>query len=571
MPKFFSNYYAIFSACVVSVTCLHGIQVVEPRNPRHDRILSIDGSINERFLFYDYDPSGIAVNQDTLENAGRAIMVSPQHFITTTHTAGTHPNTITFIAKDKEQRTFAVDHYDLISDSSDLTLGTLDAPIVPTDGIAWYSVPRYTETGYIGANVGIFSMHQLAGINRIDSVSGDYLWHDYDDGSSDELGRGADEAMPTMGDSGHAMIAAYEGKIYALGVHTYTTGAHQLADYIDSINTFMIREGYQLDVVDRLPRTIADFNTAINALLWAEEGINGGLTIVSADTSENPVGRLGSQISHHHLYAETPSRRPLTQPGPTPLAGTVLRFNGAQGLYATDTDNGSAQAFMFELNTEQPRIYIATRLDIRDNGISTLLHIIYNEGEKELLLQYDHATDQIRLSGLALRNTIETPATEGEWLLVEAVWEQQNFGIAVNGRSTILADLPPGVSDNTDFDSLTIGAESDYNNGLYGEIGRIVFTDSGTVTNPSLTNELLTQFDLQRIKATTTANPPLLTRTPPNRFRIRLDLRSAQSPSDPFVKVPLDRNTVEVVNGKIVITLKPVSPNQEFYILKSAD
>jgi len=231
------------------------LQVRERSNERHSRRLAGTGEINRNFLFYDYDSSGIAISQDTLAAAGRAALISPRHFVTSSHTSGTHPNTVTFLAGDGTSRAYPVDSYRHVSGSTDLTIGTLAERIPPEHGIAHYAIARVIEPGYDSAMIGLFGMSGLAGINRLDggtTPASEFFRHDYDVPPASLFGRGGDEAAPTMGDSGHAMVAAYAGRLFVLGVHYTTTTSQSVPRHIDAIRAIVEADGEELTVLDTM-------------------------------------------------------------------------------------------------------------------------------------------------------------------------------------------------------------------------------------------------------------------------------------------------------------------------------
>ncbi len=460
---------------------LHGIQLADPRNARHDRFLNADNSVNQKFLFFDYDPSGIAINQNTLANAGRATMISPRHFVTSTHTSGTHPQTVTFLGSDGVQRTYSVSHYTQVG-TSDLTIGTLTTAIPAADKITFYPVASNASSSYTGAMIGLFGMQQLAGINRLESATTVFS-HNFNNGSGTR-GRGGDEAAPTTGDSGHAAVAAYNGRLYLVGTHTTTVGGPFIPSMVSAINAILQPEGYSLTVESHLPRQIADFTTG---KLWSDAGTAGGTQ--SVNTVGSSIGRVGSAISHHHLYAPTSAARPVLA---ADESRTALRFSGTQRLIAKDTDADTAQAFMFELNTEQPRITLAVKLDALDSGVGTLLEIEYVS--KSLLLSYDHTQNLLSFAGLG--TSVSLAAPEAKWISIEAIWEAGTLGLALNGGIAVTSPVGVSFYANTDFNQLAIGSRIAGTEGMHGLLGRVIFTDTGLVRDEAMLQQLHSQFGI---------------------------------------------------------------------------
>lgn len=253
---------------------LHAMDIFNQSNARHGRLTTSSDDLNRRFLFYEYNPSGLAVNQDTLANAGRAAMITSRHFVTTDHTAGTHPNTVTFLTQSGIFRSYAVANYTRVPDT-DISIGELVADIPPEHGIAIYSVPERTE-GEAGAMLGVFGMQQLAAINRLMEHSTNFVSFHSHFSNPASLIRGGDQGFATIGDSGHALVAAYEGRLFLMGVHTYGTSSSSIPGSIEAINAILATDGMALNTVPRLPRTIAWFDPSANDGLWSDAGIHGG-------------------------------------------------------------------------------------------------------------------------------------------------------------------------------------------------------------------------------------------------------------------------------------------------------
>jgi hypothetical protein len=516
----------------------------EPRNARHDRISSSTNEINRNFLFYDYDASGIAINQNTLDNAGRATLITRRHFVTASHTAGTHPGFVTFMNQDGEEKVYAVSHFDKIQESTDLTIGTLRDPVPEADGITHYPVARVVPPDYDNAMIGIFSMQQLAGINRLESGAApesEFFRHDFDNSDSGTWGRGGDEAMPTMGDSGHAMVAAYSGRLFVLGTHYTTESSQSVPKHIDRIQEIVAAEGETVEVVDTLPRTIADFNPQEAEGIWQNGGILGGT--LPANEAGQPVGRIGSTISFHHLYAANDGGRPeLLETG---SGKRVLQFDGTDELLADDTDRGTVQAFMFELNTEQPRIFLVGRVDRRETGTSTLIELRYSSGPSTLALEYDHGTKRLRATGMGA--TAEIPAFEESWFLAELVRERQTVGLSLNGSALIKDTADHAFNGNTDFQSLSIGNAASGDSGLQGQIGRIVFKDTGEDRDEELTESLMQDFGIAPL---TNLYPPIQP-DPAGGFLLSFLLETARSADGPWETYQLRESALSVVDGKV--------------------
>lgn len=157
------------------------------------------------------------------------------------------------------------------------------------------------------------------------------------------------------------MVAVYNGRLFVLGTHYTTSSSQSVPKYIDQIQQIVGAEGYSVEVVDTPPRVIADFHANAGEGLWQNGGILGGT--LTASVPGNFIGRIQSSVSFHHLYASSDAKRPTLAESGTGMR--VLQFDGADELLAEDTDKGTAQSFMFELNTDQPRIIVVEKLDKR--------------------------------------------------------------------------------------------------------------------------------------------------------------------------------------------------------------
>jgi len=541
---------------LLTLSC-EAMKLREPRNARHDRISSSTNEINRNFLFYDYDASGIAINQDTLENAGRATLITKRHFVTSSHTAATHPRFVTFMNQDGDQKVYPISHYDKIGSSTDLTVGTLSDPVPEADGITHYPVARVSPAGYESAMIGIFSMQQLAGINRIESGAApesEFFRHDFDNADSGTWGRGGDEAMPTMGDSGHAMVAAYAGRLFVLGTHYTTATSQSVPKHIDRIQEVVAAEGESVEVVNTLPRTIADFDPQTAQGLWQNGGILGG-TLPTTETGQ-PVGRIQSSLSFHHLYASSDGDRPLFEE--TPAGRRVLQFDGSNELKVEDTDRGTLQAFMFEMNTEQPRIFVVARVDKRAAGISTLLELRYSSGPSALSLEYDHNSKRLRAKGMEA--LVEMPVFEGTWFLAELVRERQTVGLAVNASDLITDIADSAFNRNTDFQSMHVGNSLSGDSGLRGQIGRIVIKDTGEDVDAELTLSLMRGFGISPILD---LNPPIQP-DPAGGFLLSFLLEDADSAEGPWDTYQLRNSALSVADGFLLVDLRRHSGPRRF-------
>ena len=469
------------------------LQIRESREDRHHRIL-FTGEVNTGFLFHDYDPSGIAIDQDTLAGAGRATMITRQHFVTSTHTAGTHPTFLTFLASDGTRREYRVAGYRRIEESTDLTVGRLVEPIPEEHGIAHYAIARVVPPAYDAAMIGLFGMRRMAGINRLDSgtlPTSELFRHDFDGVNNPLFGRGPDEAAPTQGDSGHPMVAAYAGRLFVLGVHYTTTSSQSVPRHIEAIHEIVEADGETLTIFDTLPRIIADFDPARTTRLWTDAGAGGGHEPWSP-AAEIPVGRIGSALSAHHLIARNAGERPHLLAEET--AFPFLRYHPGRLLFATNRHTGTARAFPFELNTEQPRILLLLRVHARESGVTPILQLEYATVGEPYRLEYDHAGKRLRSTGFG--GSVDAPMREDTWVVVEWIRRREVIALALDNDPLERAFIHPSHNADTAFTRLRFGGEPGDEPAANFDLARIRFADSGLADDPAFLATLRAQYAL---------------------------------------------------------------------------
>ncbi|MCC5839711.1 MAG: hypothetical protein JJT96_06255 [Opitutales bacterium] len=468
------------------------LQIREAREDRHHRILST-GAVNTGFLFHDYDPSGIAIDQDTLPGAGRATMITRQHFVTSTHTAGTHPNFLTFLARDGTRREYRVAGYRRIEASTDLTVGRLVEPIPEDHGIAHYAIARVVPPSYDAAMIGLFGMRRMAGINRLDSGTqpGSELFrHDFDGVDNPLFGRGPDEAAPTQGDSGHPMVAAYGGQLFILGIHYTTTSSQSVPRHLEAIREIVEADGERLTVFDRLPRVIADFDPARHARLWADAGTEGGQ--VSLVDPDDKVGRIGSAVSAHHLIARTTAERPQLVANDHTFP--FLRFAPDHLFFAINRHTGTARAFAFELNTEQPRILLLLRVHGRESGLTPIMRMEYATAEEPFRLEYDHGSKRIRSTGFG--GSVAAPMREDTWVMVEWIRQREFLALVVDKDPIERGVIHSAHNADTAFTRLRLGGETAEGAAATFDLARLRIADTGLAGDPDLVRTLRAHYGL---------------------------------------------------------------------------
>lgn len=235
-----------------------------------------------------------------------------------------------------------------------------------------------------------------------------------------------------------------------------------------------------------------------------------------------------------------------------------LRFEGSGQLFATDTDQGTAQGFLFELSTEQPRVYVVARLDHRESGTSTLLELRYSTGPSTLALEYDHAAKRLRVAGMGA--LAEVPVLEDDWFLAELIREQQVVALSVNGADPVEVYADPAYNGNTDFQSLSVGNGSAGNTGLQGSIGRIVFTDTGEDSNPDLRCSLMAAFQTTEQPG----SPGTIEMDPAGGLILHFGLATSENPEGPFERYPLMESCVSIEGGNLLLPFIQASATQRF-------
>lgn len=222
---------------------------------RHDRYLAT-GEPNPDFFAADLDLSGVSIG-------GNAVMISPQHFLYSTHVG--HGSTLQLMNRAGVVMSYAVagdfstnadgvimgEPVGVSGSTSDLSLGVLVEPIRVDDQISFYEVIDAPQQWYTGREVIVFGKEGQAGRNRIDGVTlvctGDEsLCANHDETVVGHYdfdavgGLGIDEAGGEGGDSGKPSLLVIEDRVTVMGVHFAigTTGGSSLVSTFDSFVPF---------------------------------------------------------------------------------------------------------------------------------------------------------------------------------------------------------------------------------------------------------------------------------------------------------------------------------------------
>ncbi|MCC5836031.1 MAG: hypothetical protein JJU20_14990 [Opitutales bacterium] len=531
--------------------CALQFRVFDP--DRHVRLAGQD--LNEGFIFHYYDPSGISVSQDTLSGAGRATLISRQHFVTTTHTQNTHPRVVTFVGSDGVERDYDVLDYEVVPGSTDLTLGRLAHPIPENVPIQPLAVVQGSAIGLSAANVGVFGMNNRAGINRMESGGefSELLGFNFDAADDSLFGRGRDEAVPVMGDSGHALVAAYKGRLFALGVHFTVTSSQSLHRHLDFLNERIKDDGCSIEIWDQLPRQIADFHPAVSGRIWHDSGINGGRLPIPQEGQDKGVGRIQSSLSHHHLIATSDSTRPFWR---SDEGFPYLAFEGNSALVTTYANLGSYRGFPFELNTEQPRVTMIIRLPEEELGIRSIAKFSYTlPSGSEMTLLYDHGENE--LISRWNDNEVRVSAPEDEWMIVEWFRQRERISLSVNGTRETSLWIDSKYNSDTQFLRLRIGRNATCEGVSSFHLARLTIEDSGRARNHNFFGKLYQEY-IEPLESTALSFVE-------GDIGFKLFLESSSSAGEMFYRIHLWPERLTVSGGSIFLKLDTISNAEDLW------
>ncbi|MCC9602714.1 PEP-CTERM sorting domain-containing protein [Stieleria sp. JC731] len=233
---------------------------------RHARFLS-DDSANPNFFLDHSQLSGVARQ--------RAVLISPRHYVTANHIAGT---SATFVGLDGVERTYLSTSSQRLttyipglgSVGSDIRVHRIDSEV--DAAIQPLPIVVGTAADLIGRELIAFEQHDWAGRNIIDNIgivqfdtgSGDTvaMQFSYDtDSNSGSGGLGQDEIGLLTGDSGGTALMSINGTLGILGTHMgidvpagssaaagdrYDSFSTLLAPYEDQLSGILAADGYQL-------------------------------------------------------------------------------------------------------------------------------------------------------------------------------------------------------------------------------------------------------------------------------------------------------------------------------------
>lgn len=250
---------------------------------QHDRFLG-GGAPNPSFILNGYDVSGIARRDNA--GGGSAMLISPQHFVTANHFKPTGVGgSLQFQNAAGVVHNATVASYNRLSTDgvgSDISIGTLTAPINPATGINPVPILVGPLDALIGLEVALFGKGDVAGRNIITDTG--LIFFNGNPASSPTLafatrfdtvensggdgagpltdGLGPDEIGLIGGDSGHSALAIYDGQLLALGAHIaigseledndpdqftqddrYWSFSSYLGEYLDQIDAIVTGDG----------------------------------------------------------------------------------------------------------------------------------------------------------------------------------------------------------------------------------------------------------------------------------------------------------------------------------------
>lgn len=231
---------------------------------RHDRFLPGDIP-NPGFLIDESQLSGLALD--------RGVLITPQHFITASHTV---VPTISFRGTDGVVRTYNSDSSQSLltavigegNVASDIRIHRIAAPVDPSiiplpvaigamPNFVGHEVLIYDQNGRAGRNV-------VAGVQQVEFGNGnsdtETIFFSFDtDANGGTGGLGGDEIRLVGGDSGHAALISVNGQIGIIGAHmgiafveeAGSAGLHfgfstLLSPYESQLNTIVGADGYSI-------------------------------------------------------------------------------------------------------------------------------------------------------------------------------------------------------------------------------------------------------------------------------------------------------------------------------------
>ncbi|MFG0265684.1 MAG: PEP-CTERM sorting domain-containing protein [Rhodopirellula sp. JB055] len=240
---------------------------------RHNRFL-VDDSLNPDFWLDHSLLTGVAVQ--------RAVLISPQHYVTAAHTGMINP---TFVAADGTRHTYTAESSTILqttllndfldsddmtllagtSHASDLLLVKLDAPVPLADGITPLSVLGGGYYGMLGQTMIVQGQNSQFGSDTIDATQTvelntgaitESLIYRWDDPLG---GGGLDELTLVGGDSGEGSFVEIDGQYVFTGVNmgiaTVTETSEKfsfnsfITPYVDLIAAEVAADGFSIDVV----------------------------------------------------------------------------------------------------------------------------------------------------------------------------------------------------------------------------------------------------------------------------------------------------------------------------------
>lgn len=237
-----------------------------------------DSATHDRFLPGDLPNPGFLIDEAQLSGLAldRGVLITPQHYITATHT--TVPS-VSFRGTDGVIRTYnSVSSQSLLTTvlgegdvASDIRIHRIASPVDPS--IVPLPVAIGGMSNFVGQEIIAYDQNGRAGRNIIEAVG--QVEFDTGNGDSETVvfrfdtdtnggtgGLGDDEIRLVGGDSGHAALISIDGQIGVIGAHMGvafaadegTTGLHYsfstlLSPYESQLNTIVEADGYSLSTL----------------------------------------------------------------------------------------------------------------------------------------------------------------------------------------------------------------------------------------------------------------------------------------------------------------------------------
>ena len=263
--------------CLLAGLPSSAVQIRAYDPARHDRFTGFPSApvSNPGFLFDNSRFTGLAWGVSNIER--QFALVSRRHFVCATHYRPALGSSVRFLASDGSLVTRTISAFATVtgpdSSPSDLTLGTLSAPVMPADGVSPFPYLNLaSESAYLGTSLMVFGQHARAGsatissfddisVSDVDESRGIVFSYRHESGDDDD-------ANLEEGDSGSPSFALVNGVPAIVGTHSaISAGANSqsnfdtfLPHYVAGLDDLMAPAGHRMRPVYSGP---ANLNVAV--------------------------------------------------------------------------------------------------------------------------------------------------------------------------------------------------------------------------------------------------------------------------------------------------------------------